>query len=202
MSGKDAEWDAFVAGHRQQLEDALLPTLAEAQSAGIVPDPAALAEATAKQLVTGYDDMRRQAAVRGINVSYPDGEPAPGTPMKLVSFASPIDGSEVQVPMPADPPAAGLRVLINGIEGIMYADPGGEVDEDEVEEAIARAVDVHAQQLKHDDGIGIYALAVKDELRDELIGAWDHYQDHQCQAGAMLLDRIVEQLIVVFLEAR
>lgn len=192
----EEEWNAFVAGHRQQLEDALLPTLGQAQEAGIIPPPE-----------DPNTKLRREAALRGIHVQYPDGEPPAGTPMKLVTFQSPVDGQPVQVPMPADPPANGIRVLINGIEGVMYADPteAGPYDQDadEVEAAIAEALDVQVRLIgATPEGESVYGFSVSPALREELIEAWNHYQDHSCQAGAMMLDRITEQFIEAFLESR
>lgn len=189
MSEHDAEWEAFLKGHRQELEDALLPTLAQAQTAGVIADPA-------KQLV----QVRQVAESKGVTVEYPDGEPAPGTPMKMVTFYG-KGGEQVQVPMPAKPGPKGIRVRINGIDGVLF-DESAPFDQDadeEVEEAITVALDVHARQVGHDGVLGIYGLAVPDSLRDELVDAWDnHYLDHGCQAAAMMLDRIIEQLIQAF----
>lgn len=197
----DPQWDAFLEGHRTEMEDALLPTLAQAQGAGAIPASPLV------QLTLTHDEMRRVAKVRGITVGYPDGEPPSGTPMKIVTFTSPIDGKQVEVPMPAQVGPKGMRISVNGIEALMFPDPeptaeATDEDEWEVEQAIRAALDVHAQQLKHEGGVGLFALAIKDELRDELIEAWAHYEDHGCAAAAAMLDRIVLQLRDAFLEAK
>ena len=187
------EWRQFLRGHRQELEDALLPTLAQAESAGLLQSEAA------RQLV----QVRQVAESKGVKIEYPDGEPAPGPPMKMVTFYG-KGGEQVQVPMPANPPSSGMRVRINGIDGVLYSEAGDEEpDSDEVDAAVAAALDVHARQVGHDGRTGIYGLAVTDVLRDELVDAWDnHYVDHGCQAAAMMLDRIIEQLIVAFRTAQ
>jgi hypothetical protein len=190
MTDYDAEWEAFLRGHRQEMEDALLPSLAQAEAAGVLPKPDRL-------------PVKVAGTYGGITVEYPDGEPAPGTPMKLVTFFG-RNGEEVQVPMPANVGPKGMRVRINGIDGILFNDDDDDLDvDDAVEEAIRAALDVHAKQVGHNGVMGLYGIAVSDQLRDELVEAWDgHYQDHGCQAAAQMLDRILEQLIEAFKAAQ
>lgn len=105
-------------------------------------------------------------------------------------------------------PAKGLRISINGIEAILFPDPDTKAkatvfDQDEVEEAITAALNVHAKPVgRSANGDTVFGLLISDNLRDELIEAWNHYDDHGCESAAVMLDRIIAQVIEACIQAQ
>lgn len=74
--------------------------------------------------------------------------------------------------------------------------------EEEVAAEVERLTRVHPRLIGHNGVVSVIAFGLNAQLRDMWIEAWDHYQDHGCLGGAQALDRLMEQLIAAFHDAR
>lgn len=134
-------WGAFVKGHGQDMEDALLRPLAEL---GDAPD---------------------------VDV-----------PLKALNPAPPV-----QVRPPAEP-----------------EDVTTGMSDEEVNAQIHRLTNVNARPIGFNpiNRVMAFGYGVTPQLRDLLIDAWAHYQDHECVGGRQALDRLLEQLVAAMAATR
>lgn len=128
------------------------------------------------------------------------------TPVRHAKFRT-EEGEEVEGFIPAELPDDGLHVRIAGHPGILFVHPGdGEVhleevevgdEEDDEQAAMMKASEVTCQIVgyNHETERQLYGFSIGNDFAAALDWAWNHVEDHDCEAGNSYLSRFVEQLV-------
>lgn len=195
----DLDWKEFMRHHGGDIEDAMLAAAADFEREN--PPKMELARPTWGEV--------KQAAMKGTVLEFLDELPD-STEMRYWKAVT-EEGETVEGFIPTVLPDDGLKVRINGVQGVLYLHPDDEVHLDETEPAPDEADEAEQKRLMEMSTIEVkivsynpmnerqlYGISISDEFALSLMEAWKHI-DHEgspCKETAeTYLTRFVHQFV-------
>lgn len=195
----EVAWRDFLRGHGGDVEDALLEAAAAFEREN--PPKAELTRPT-------WSQVRQASMTTGTAIEYIT-ELDPTTEMRYLKAVS-EDGTKIEGFVPVTLPDEGVKVKVNGVPGILYLHPDGEVHLDETEPADEADAEAEQERLMAMSKIEgklvsynplaqrqLYGISISDEFALSLIEAWQHIgHGGDCQEVAeTYLTRFIEQMV-------